>query len=78
MAQWNCVIPAWASRGVITPLDSLMTADELADVLHAAGYPVVAHITADPVTERYQGGGYTAIEYSRATPSPRDPFALED
>jgi uronate dehydrogenase len=40
--------------------------------------PEVAHITADPVTERYQGGGYTAIEYSRAKPSPRDAFSLED
>lgn len=40
--------------------------------------PEVGHVTADPVTERYQGGGYTAIEYSRPAPSPRDPFALED
>ncbi|MBB5688377.1 NAD(P)-dependent oxidoreductase [Roseomonas alkaliterrae] len=40
--------------------------------------PEVGGITADPVTERYQGGSYTAIEYSRACPSPRDPFALED
>lgn len=40
--------------------------------------PEVGGITADPVTERYQGGGYTAIEYSRAKPSPRDPFALEE
>ncbi len=38
----------------------------------------VAHITADPVTERYQGGGFTAMEYSRKGPSPRDPFALDD
>lgn len=37
----------------------------------------VQGIFADPVSERYQGGGYTAIEYSRATPSPRDPFALD-
>ena len=38
----------------------------------------VGHITSgDPVEERYQGGGYTSIEYSRATPSPRDQFALE-
>ncbi|GGG45904.1 uronate dehydrogenase [Caldovatus sediminis] len=31
----------------------------------------------DPVAERYQGGAYASIEYSRAAPSPRDPFALE-
>ncbi len=40
--------------------------------------PEVGHITADPVTERYQGGGYAAIEYSRAQPSPKDAFTLED
>ncbi|MFN7903263.1 MAG: NAD(P)-dependent oxidoreductase, partial [bacterium] len=34
-------------------------------------------ITADPVSERYQGGAYTAIEYSRNAPSPRDHFAPE-
>jgi uronate dehydrogenase len=38
----------------------------------------VAHITADPVSERYQGGGFTAMEYSRARPSAADPFALDD
>lgn len=38
----------------------------------------VGHITADPITERYQGGGFPTMEYSRATPSPRDPFALDD
>jgi uronate dehydrogenase len=37
----------------------------------------VEGIRADPVTERYQGGGYTAVEYSRVAPSPRDPFSLE-
>ena len=37
----------------------------------------VEGIRADAVTERYQGGAYTAMEYSRATPSPRDPFALD-
>ena len=32
----------------------------------------------DAVEERYQGGGYCSIEYSRtAGPSPRDPFGLE-
>lgn len=34
-------------------------------------------LSDDPVIERYQGGAYTAIEYSRSTPSPRDAFALE-
>jgi len=34
-------------------------------------------ITADPVSERYQGGAYTVMEYSRSAPSPRDYFALE-
>jgi uronate dehydrogenase len=38
----------------------------------------VEHITADPVTERYQGGGYTAIEYSRQAPSPHDAFSLDE
>ena len=38
----------------------------------------VGHIvSADPVEERYQGGGYTSAEYSRAAPSPRDAFALD-
>jgi len=34
-------------------------------------------VSGDPVEERYQGGAYCAVEYSRRTPSPRDPFALE-
>ncbi len=34
-------------------------------------------LSGDPVIERYQGGAYTAIEYSRDAPSPRDAFALE-
>jgi uronate dehydrogenase len=37
----------------------------------------VQGILSDPVSERYQGGGYTAIEYSRRSPSSRDPFALD-
>jgi uronate dehydrogenase len=32
----------------------------------------------DPISERYQGGSFTAMEYSRARPSPRDQFALEE
>jgi uronate dehydrogenase len=35
-----------------------------------------AKVSSDPVEERYQGGGYCAIEYSRASPSPRDAFEL--
>ncbi|MCG7362066.1 NAD(P)-dependent oxidoreductase [Roseomonas sp. ACRSG] len=39
----------------------------------------VGNITSgNPVTERYQGGGYTAVGYSRDGFSPRDAFALED
>ena len=32
-------------------------------------------VSGDPVEERYQGGSYCAMEYSRDRPSPRDPFA---
>jgi uronate dehydrogenase len=39
----------------------------------------VGNITSgNPVTERYQGGGYTAVGYSRDGFSPRDAFSLED
>ena len=31
-------------------------------------------VTDDPVTERYQGGAYTAIDYSRTEPSPGSLF----
>jgi uronate dehydrogenase len=31
----------------------------------------------DAVEERYQGGPYCAMDYSRASPAPRDAFALE-
>jgi uronate dehydrogenase len=34
-------------------------------------------VSADPVEERYQGGAYCSLEYSRATPSPRDQFRLD-
>jgi uronate dehydrogenase len=38
----------------------------------------VGHIVSgDPVEERYQGGSYASIGYSRTTPSPRDAFALD-
>lgn len=30
----------------------------------------------DPIAERYQGGAYASMGYSRAVPAPRDPFAL--
>jgi uronate dehydrogenase len=36
----------------------------------------VEGIVSDAVSERYQGGGYTAIDYTRAAPSPRDAFDL--
>lgn len=35
-------------------------------------------LSGDPVAERYQGGGYCAVDYSRAKPSPRDAFDLDD
>ncbi len=31
-------------------------------------------VSGNPVTERYQGGGYCAAGYSRSSPSPDDPF----
>jgi uronate dehydrogenase len=38
----------------------------------------VGHITSgNPVVERYQGGGYTAIDYSRGKPSAADAFDLD-
>ena len=45
----------------------------------AEAYPQkVGHITSgNPVTERYQGGGYTAIDYSRSKPSAPDAFDLD-
>ncbi|HZF77339.1 MAG TPA: NAD(P)-dependent oxidoreductase [Acetobacteraceae bacterium] len=37
----------------------------------------VGHIVSDdPVEERYQGGSYCSMEYSRKGPSPRDQFSL--
>ena len=32
-------------------------------------------LSGNPVSERYQGGAFCAIEYSRKEPSPADPFA---
>ena len=34
-------------------------------------------LSDNPVTERYQGGAYTATDYSRAKPSPKDLFGLD-
>jgi uronate dehydrogenase len=34
-------------------------------------------LSGNPVTERYQGGGYTAEGYTRAAPSPKDAFSPE-
>ncbi|MBP0494911.1 NAD-dependent epimerase/dehydratase family protein [Pararoseomonas indoligenes] len=34
-------------------------------------------VSGDPVTERYQGGGYTADGYTRKVPSPKDAFSLD-
>jgi len=39
---------------------------------------VGGQLSGNPVTERYQGGGYCAADYSRAKPSARDAFALDD
>jgi uronate dehydrogenase len=45
------------------------------DTAEAYRSQVGGKLSGDPVVERYQGGSYTAIDYSRAKPSPRDPFA---
>ncbi len=36
-----------------------------------------AVVSADPVEERYQGGGYCSMDYSRTAPSPADPLKAE-
>jgi uronate dehydrogenase len=33
--------------------------------------------SGNPVTERYQGGSYPTMDYTRSSPSPRDAFSLE-
>ncbi len=38
---------------------------------------VEGEVSGDPVVERYQGGDYTAMDYTRDRPSPRDAFALD-
>ena len=47
------------------------------DTAEAYRAQVGGKLSGDPVLERYQGGSYTAMEYSREKPSPRDPFALD-
>jgi len=37
----------------------------------------VDHLRDDPVSERYQGGSFAAKDYTRASPAPRDTFALD-
>jgi uronate dehydrogenase len=34
-------------------------------------------VSGNPVAERYQGGGYTAMDYTREKPSPKDHFSLD-
>ncbi|MCX5670925.1 MAG: ABC transporter substrate-binding protein [Planctomycetota bacterium] len=43
MAQWEAVIPAWAARGALTPLDTLMPAEEWR-ALRDRMYPAVRDI----------------------------------
>ena len=38
---------------------------------------VEGKVSGDPVAERYQGGGFTAIDRTRRDFSPRDAFALD-
>lgn len=40
MAQWNCVIPAWATRKVIRPLDDFMTPEEFQEFKDTC-FPVI-------------------------------------
>ena len=47
------------------------------DTAEAFRDKVGGKLSGDPVTERYQGGGYTTTDYSRTSPSPRDPLSRE-
>lgn len=38
---------------------------------------VEGKLSGNPVVERYQGGDYTAMDYTRDRPSPRNAFALD-
>lgn len=55
MAQWDPVIPLWASEGMLTPLDELMTAEEL-KWLKGTLFPVA-----------WKGGSYEGRLYGLAT-----------
>jgi uronate dehydrogenase len=48
--------------------------EDSADVFRAE---LAGQRLGDAVEERYQGGPYCSIDYSRAAPSPRDAFALD-
>lgn len=43
MAQWNPVLPSWAEKGLIRPLDEVMTPEEEADIRRRA-YPIALKI----------------------------------
>ena len=47
------------------------------DTAEAHRARVEGKLSGDPVAERYQGGSYTAMDYTRDRPSPRDVFALD-
>lgn len=47
------------------------------DTAEAHRAKVEGKTSGDPVAERYQGGSYTGMRYSRSSPSPRDAFALD-
>jgi len=47
------------------------------DTAEAFRDKVGTKVSGDPVTERYQGGGYTAMDYTREKPSPKDQFSLD-
>ena len=47
------------------------------DTAEAFRGKVGGKLSGNPVTERYQGGSYPTMDYTRKTPSPRDAFSLE-
>ena len=47
------------------------------DTAEAHRARVEGKLSGDPVQERYQGGSYTAMDYTRDRPSARDAFALD-
>ncbi|MCU0984574.1 MAG: hypothetical protein MUC89_06480 [Acetobacteraceae bacterium] len=55
------------------PIDARMLATWLsyADLCRQ----LAGKVSGNPVTERYQGGGFCAMEYSRKEPSPANPLA---